>query len=138
MSHTGNRDCDAEHVENEEAGRQRRVRNEEATRVLLPRVAKMFCRSYYYLAIHVPDAYQSHTTLFGQARMHVSSWKHALRISFTAEPTTEPVKDPGGYSAATFQVKWVVYSIRCLLTHTTNQVQFFDSMWCSLDCLAPS
>jgi hypothetical protein len=137
MSHTRCRDCKAEHVENDEARRQRRVRNEAATRVLLPCVAKMLCRSYY-LAIHVPDAYQSHTTLFGQARTRVSSWKHALRIPFTADPKTEPVKDPRGYSAATLHVKWVLHSIRCLLTHTTNQVKFFDRMWCLLDCLAPS
>lgn len=31
---------------------------------------------------------------------------------------------PGGYSAATFHVKWVLFSIRCLLTHSTNQLRF--------------
>lgn len=29
----------------------------------------------------------------------------------------------GGFSAATFNVKWVLYAIRCLVTHTLNQIQ---------------
>lgn len=33
---------------------------------------------------------------------------------------------PGGYSAATFNVKWVLYAIRCLATHTLNQLQFVN------------
>jgi hypothetical protein len=33
---------------------------------------------------------------------------------------------PGGYSAATFNVKWVLYAIRCLVTHTSNQIQFVN------------
>lgn len=32
----------------------------------------------------------------------------------------------GGYSAATFNVKWVLYAIRCLCTHTLNQIQFVN------------
>lgn len=30
----------------------------------------------------------------------------------------------GGYSAATFNVKWVLYAIRCLVTNILNQIQF--------------
>lgn len=33
---------------------------------------------------------------------------------------------PGGYSAATFHVKWVLFAIRCLVTHTLNQIQFVN------------
>lgn len=33
---------------------------------------------------------------------------------------------PGGYSAATFNVKWVLFAIRCLVTHTLNQIQFVN------------
>ena len=33
---------------------------------------------------------------------------------------------PGGYSAATFNVKWVPYAIRCLVTHILNQIQFVN------------
>lgn len=33
---------------------------------------------------------------------------------------------PGGYSAATFNVKCVLYTIRCLATNVSNQVQFAD------------
>jgi hypothetical protein len=33
---------------------------------------------------------------------------------------------PGGYSAATFNVRWVLYAIRCLATHTLNQIQFVN------------
>jgi hypothetical protein len=37
-----------------------------------------------------------------------------------------PKDGPGGYSAATFSVRWVLYAIRCLVTHTLNQIQFVN------------
>jgi hypothetical protein len=33
---------------------------------------------------------------------------------------------PGGYSAATFSVKYVLFAVRCLLAHTLNQAQIAE------------
>ena len=42
---------------------------------------------------------------------------------------------PGGYSAATFSVKYVLFAIRCLLTHTNNQARFSNHANLELNCL---
>jgi hypothetical protein len=41
----------------------------------------------------------------------------------------------GGYSAATFNVKWVLYSIRCLVTNTLNQIQIVNVVGVRLNVL---
>mmetsp|Transcript_28175 Transcript_28175/g.51005 ORF Transcript_28175/g.51005 Transcript_28175/m.51005 type:complete len:797 (-) Transcript_28175:47-2437(-) len=41
----------------------------------------------------------------------------------------------GGYSAATFNVKWVLYSIRCLVTNTFNQIQIVNVVGVRLNVL---
>jgi hypothetical protein len=42
---------------------------------------------------------------------------------------------PGGYSAVTFPVKLILFSIRCLLTHTTNQSRFVAECGVQLNTL---
>ena len=41
----------------------------------------------------------------------------------------------GGYSAATFHVKWVLFSIRCLLTQASNQAVFVSACGARLNTL---
>ena len=42
---------------------------------------------------------------------------------------------PGGYSAATFTCKGVLFAIRCLLTHNLNQSTFCSTCGVKLNCL---
>jgi len=41
----------------------------------------------------------------------------------------------GGYSAATFSVKYVLFSLRCLLTHYENQVKFAQAQGAQVNAL---
>jgi hypothetical protein len=59
-----------------------------------------------------------------------------LMVELMANTFANRAKEgPGGYSAATFHVKWVLYSIRCLLTHTGNQALFASTMGPRLNAL---
>ena len=42
---------------------------------------------------------------------------------------------PGGYSASTFDIKLVLFALRCLLTHTTNQIRVADLSGTKLNSL---
>lgn len=42
---------------------------------------------------------------------------------------------PGGYSATTFSVKYVLFAIRCLLTNSLNQVRFVNTVDVKLNAL---
>jgi len=46
-----------------------------------------------------------------------------------------PQEGPGGYAAGIFNVKWVVFAIRCLLTNTMNQLTFVNIMGSRLNTL---
>ena len=59
-----------------------------------------------------------------------------LLLELLADTLHNRGKDgPGGYSAATFNVKWVVFAIRCLLTHSTNQARLIHSTGIRLHAL---
>jgi hypothetical protein len=50
-------------------------------------------------------------------------------VELLSDTLHQRAKDgPGGYSAATFNAKWVLYAIRCLLTSTTNQLCFVGTI----------
>jgi hypothetical protein len=54
----------------------------------------------------------------------LSNMEINLLVELLANTMHKRAKDgPGGYSAATFSLKYVLFAIRCLLTHTSNQVQ---------------
>jgi len=60
----------------------------------------------------------------------------AVMVELLANTLANRAKEgPGGYSAATFHVKWVLYSIRCLLTHSLNQQLFATTMGPRLNAL---
>ncbi len=42
---------------------------------------------------------------------------------------------PGGYSAATFSLKYVLFAIRCLLTNYLNQLRFMNTADVKLNAL---
>jgi hypothetical protein len=59
-----------------------------------------------------------------------------LMVELLANTLSQRAKEgPGGYSAATFNVKWVLFAISCLLTHSLNQVRFINSGGSRLNAL---
>lgn len=57
-------------------------------------------------------------------------------IELLANTLKQRSKDgPGGYSASTFNVKWVLYAIRCLATHHLNQIQYTNTAGVQLNVL---
>ena len=66
----------------------------------------------------------------------VSDSEACLLVELLANTLHNRAKEgPGGYSASTFHVKSVVFSIRCLLTHMANQAQFFSACGVRLNAL---
>ena len=79
---------------------------------------------------------------FGQNRVKNGSAVHAipndsaillseneayLMVELLANTLSQRAKEGlGGYSAATFNVKWVLFAINCLLTHSLNQIRFIN------------
>jgi hypothetical protein len=50
-----------------------------------------------------------------------------LLVELLANTLSQRSKDgPGGYSAATFNVKWVLFAVYCFLTQTLNQERFLN------------
>ena len=50
-----------------------------------------------------------------------------LMIELLANTLSQRSKDgPGGYSAATFNVKWVLFAVHCFLTQAQNQLRFLN------------
>ena len=61
--------------------------------------------------------------------LSVSKSEAELMVELLGNTLANRAKEgPGGYSAATFNTKWVMFSIRCLLTHTMNQLAFVNIM----------
>jgi len=59
-----------------------------------------------------------------------------LMLELLSNTLSQRAKEgPGGYSAATFNVKWVLFAIRCLLTHTLNQMKFINAGGARLNAL---
>lgn len=57
----------------------------------------------------------------------LSETEALLLVELLADTLHNRAKEgPGGYSAATFSVKWVLYAIRCLLTQTMNQIRMVN------------
>ncbi len=66
----------------------------------------------------------------------VSDKEASLIVEMLANTLQNRAKEgPGGYSAATFHVKWVLFSIRCLLTHAANQARFLSACGVRLNTL---
>lgn len=66
----------------------------------------------------------------------VSESEAGLMVELLANTLENRAKvGPGGYSAATFNVKWILFAIRCLLTHQTNQETFSSCCGSRLNAL---
>jgi len=64
---------------------------------------------------------------FDDSAIIVSESEVSALLGLLADSLQQRTKaGAGGYSAATFSVKWVLYAIRCLVTHTLNQIQFVN------------
>lgn len=68
--------------------------------------------------------------------LNITETEIELLVELLANALHQRAKDgPGGYSAAAFNIKGVILAVRCLLTHSMNQMQFVNTVGPKLNAL---
>lgn len=68
--------------------------------------------------------------------MNITETEIDLLVELLANTLHQRAKEgPGGYSAATFNIKGVILAVRCLLTHSMNQLRFVNTVGPKLNAL---